>query len=200
MIVQYLLFERDVVDRGLAQGRMLGLDRPFDCIGKIRCSYVGIGDGPWKLQNWNARPRLLAREEESGVVEVNRSAARLPLDLVGGLVGRLLVNACAGAGDSSTVCGSIGRRVGPSNYKIGLGVGSEVEGADAAMFEIGTPDPGFLTPGLYLRLVGQVGQPELVGQPIEVPVKKGFCDWLARLAKRRAARISSRRCRVDCGW
>ena len=134
------------------------------------------------------------------MVEVNRSAARLPLALVGGLVGRPLVNACAASGDSSTVCGSFGIGVGPSNFKIGLGAGSGIEGTDGANFEIGTPDPGLPTPGLYVRLVGQVGQPELVGQPIEVPVKKGFCDWLARLAKRRAARISTRRCRVDCGW
>ena len=37
------------------------------------------------------------------------------------------------------VVGVIG--VGPSNFKIGLGVGSGIEGADGVNFEIGTPDP-----------------------------------------------------------
>ena len=88
----------------------------------------------------------------------------------------LLVNACAGAGDSSTVCGSLAIGVEPSNFKIGLGVGSEVDGADAANFEVGTPDPGLLTLGMYVRLGGQVGQMTIAGQLFEVPVKKGFCD------------------------
>ena len=34
--------------------------------------------------------------------------------------------------------------VGRSNFKIGLGVGSGIEGADGANFEIGTPDPRLL--------------------------------------------------------
>ena len=43
---------------------------------------------------------------------------------------------------------------------------------------------------LSVRLVGQVVQLGLVGHPIKVPVKKGFEDWLARLANACAARIS----------
>jgi len=34
--------------------------------------------------------------------------------------------------------------VGRTNFKIGLGVGSGIEGADGANFEIGTPDPRLL--------------------------------------------------------
>ena len=47
----------------------------------------------------------------------------------------------AGVGRRFLCRGGFGRRVGPSNFKIGGGVGSGVAGADGANFEIGTPDP-----------------------------------------------------------
>ena len=57
--------------------------------------------------------------------------------------------------------------VGRTNFKIGLGVGSGIEGAEGANFEIGTPDPRYRWP------ICKVG---LVGHLIQVPVKKGFRD------------------------
>ena len=52
---------------------------------------------------------------------------------------------------------------------------------------------------LFVRLVGQVGQPLICGRLIKVPVKKVFGDWLARISPRRAARIPGCRCRGDGG-
>ena len=45
--------------------------------------------------------------------------------------------------------------VGSSNLKIGLGDGTGIEGADGAIFEIGTPDPVcWLAGGVVVRSIG----------------------------------------------
>ena len=85
----------------------------------------------------------------------------------------------------------VGTGVEPSNFKIGVGVGSGIAGADGANFEIGTPDPGCadsaafvasvsigsvdrLAHGGNLRQGVEGGQDATEEHLIEVPAKYGF--------------------------
>jgi len=75
--------------------------------------------------------------------------------------------------------------------KLALGLLLRLRSLVGPILEIGTPDPRlqFASP-FAVRLVGQVVQLRQPGQPIQMPAKQGFGDWLARLSTRRAARIS----------
>ena len=74
--------------------------------------------------------------------------------------------------------------VGRANFETGLGVGPGIEALRWPILKFERPTP------VAVQLVGQVVQLERLGQPIEVPEKKGFGDWLASFTTRRAARIS----------
>ena len=86
-----------------------------------------------------------------------------------------LMVSLAGVGRRFFCCGWFGRRVGPSNYKTGMGVGSGFEGADGANSEIGTPNPvvgtSVLGGDMFFRFVAHVAHGALDVHLIEMPVK-----------------------------